>query len=125
MSSDDRCNESLCEKSIKMVANIIKLSSFSISKMTLGEGRQTAAPRSLEPLADSAMADNKPEPFRISGSRRSQQPQGGSKHSFLIEPGEKNDSTYEIHEEMMSIDGRASAYIRKVHEKNRNNYNNC
>lgn len=123
MSSDDRCNKSLCEKSIKMVANIIKVSSFSISKMTLGAGRHTAAAGSLEPLVDSAMVDNKPVPSQIDGSRRSQQPQSGSKRSFLIEPGEKNDSssTYEIHEEM-SVDGRASAYIRKVHEKNRNNY---
>jgi hypothetical protein len=109
-------NESLCEKSIKMAANIIKILSFSVAKMTLGASGHAAAARSFEqPLLDSAMVDNKSVPSQIDGSQRSQQ---------QPEAEEENDSTYEIieiHEEMC-VDGRASAYIKKVHEKNRNNY---
>jgi hypothetical protein len=109
-----------------MAANIIKILSFSVAKMTLGASGHAAAARSFEqPLLDSAMVDNKPVPSQIDGSQRSQQqPQSSSKRSSLIEVGEENDSTYEIieiHEEMC-VDGRASAYIKKVHEKNRNNY---
>lgn len=52
-------------------------------------------------------------------SRRSQESQGSSKPiSFVMQPDEGNGSTHAIHKENSVIDGRASDYIRKVHEKN-------
>lgn len=114
MNSKDRSNKSICEKSMKMVVNIIKLSSFCIAKVSLGVGGHPVAAKNLVPVISSVMVD------MPSQSRRSQELQSSSKQtSYLIEPSEK-DKSIVIREEM-SIDGRASAYIRKVHE-NRNHY---
>ncbi|KAF3972150.1 hypothetical protein CMV_004311 [Castanea mollissima] len=104
MNGKGRSNKSICEKSMKMVVNIIKLSSFCISKMSLGVG------------GNQVMVDMSTK------NQRSQEPQSRSKKiSYLIEPSENDESTYVICEEM-NIDGRASAYIRKVHEKCQNHY---
>lgn len=126
MSSKDRSSKSLCEKSMKMVANIIRLSFFSIARMSLGAGGHPAAVgRNLEHVTHVRetvkIDDNNSMPSQSPGSRRSQQPQSSSRLSYLIEPDEKDDSSHVIREEL-GVDGRASAYIRRVHEKNRSNY---
>ncbi|CAN1836222.1 hypothetical protein LINPERHAP1_LOCUS34696 [Linum perenne] len=126
MGGKDRSNNSLCEKSMKVVVNIIRLSSFSIAKMSLGTaGSGSGSPvlkRNLAPMTNSAVATKEPLLPQIPGSRRSQEPQTRSNHkSFLMEPGKGNgSSSCMVHEESSVIDGKASDYIRKVHEKNRN-----
>ncbi|KAG5230071.1 Serine/threonine-protein kinase [Salix suchowensis] len=99
MSSKHRNNNSICEKSMNMVVNIIRLSSFSIATMSL---------------------DHLPLMTQIPGSRRSQESHGSSKPiSFVMQPDEGNGSSRVIHKENSFIDERASDYIRRVHEKNR------
>ncbi|CAN0900726.1 hypothetical protein LINGRAHAP2_LOCUS21006 [Linum grandiflorum] len=126
-SKDVRSSNSLCEKSMKMVVNIIRLSSFSIAKMSLGTAASgSGSPvvnRNLAPMTNSVVAAKEPLLPQIPGSQRSQEPQTRSKHkSFLMEPARKGkgSSSCMVHEESSVIDGMAADYIRKVHEKNRN-----
>ncbi|KAI5569114.1 hypothetical protein BDE02_12G056800 [Populus trichocarpa] len=121
MSSKNRSNNSLCEKSMKVAVNIIKLSSFSIAKMSLGTHGPPVVTKSHIPMTGSVMVANEPLLSQIPGSRRSQESQGSSKPiSFVMQPDEGNGSTRAIQKENSVIDGRASDYIRKVHEKNHN-----
>lgn len=108
-----RSNKSICEKSMKMVANIVKLSPLFIAKMSLGT---TAVPstsnRSLSSFSGPVKVSNTPP----------QEPKSSSRPviSYLIEPTEghyKSSYTIPIHEELTSVDGRASDFIRRVHEK--------
>ncbi|KAJ4833167.1 hypothetical protein Tsubulata_051565 [Turnera subulata] len=124
MSSKGRnANHSLCEKSMKMVVNILKLSSFSIAKMSLGTTGHPIGTRNLAPVTGLMVpAANDPFPSPIPGSQRSQEPQSSSRPlSFVMQPGEEKGSSYVIHEQNSHIDGKASDYIRKVHAKNRVN----
>ncbi|KAJ4712233.1 Homeobox-leucine zipper protein [Melia azedarach] len=119
MNGKDR-NKSLCQKSMKMVVNIIKLSSFSIANMSLGVAGASAATKNLGPVTDSVMLANEPLLPQFSGSRRSEKPQNSAKPvSYLMEPNRGDESSYVIHDEKSVIDGMASAYIQKVHQKNR------
>ncbi|KAL9337816.1 hypothetical protein Peur_069585 [Populus x canadensis] len=121
MGSKHGNNNSLCEKSMKMVVNIIKLSSFSIAKMSLGTPSPPVATKSLAHVTGSVVVPKEPLLSQIPGSRRSQEPQGSSNpKSFVMQPDEGNGSSHVIHEDNSVINGRASDYIRKVHEKNRN-----
>lgn len=109
MNSKDRNNKSLRENSVKVVANIVKSSAFSIAKMSLGA---PAAAKTAGPNKD-------PVNFIIKPSYRSEKPKSSSNPvSFLMEPNEGNESSYVVHEGKSVIDGMASAYIRKVHQKN-------
>ncbi|KAB2001966.1 hypothetical protein ERO13_D11G031200v2 [Gossypium hirsutum] len=113
---EERNERSLCEKSMKMVANIIRLSSFSIAKMSLGEPT-TATTKSPVPTTGSDTFTD--EPSRFSGSHK----QTRSKpYSFMMEPAasDGNESRM-VREEKEHSDGRFAEYIRKVHEKNRRN----
>ncbi|KAF9667798.1 hypothetical protein SADUNF_Sadunf15G0060900 [Salix dunnii] len=121
MSSKHRNNNSLCEKSMNMVVNIIKLSSFSIAKMSLGTPSPPVVSKSLVPVPGSVAAANEILMSQIPGSQRSQESQGSSKPiSFVKQPDEGNGSSHVIHKENIFIDAMASDYIRKVHEKIRN-----
>ncbi|KAA8540889.1 hypothetical protein F0562_024973 [Nyssa sinensis] len=121
MNKKSRSKRSLCEKSMKIVANIVKLSSFSIAKISLGTAGPPPRTKNLASF-DSDKVVNDPLLPRFPGSR-SQEPQCSSKSvSYLIEPIEGNEFVDVICEEK-SIDGRASAYITKVHEKNRHDLN--
>uniref|UniRef100_A0A2K1YAB5 Uncharacterized protein n=1 Tax=Populus trichocarpa TaxID=3694 RepID=A0A2K1YAB5_POPTR len=114
MSSKNRSNNSLCENSMKVAVNIIKLSSFSIAKMSLGTHSPPVVTKSYIPMTGSVMVANEPLLSQIPGSRRSQESQGSSKPiSFVMQPDEGNGSTHAIHKENSVIDGRASDYIRK------------
>ncbi|KAL9439289.1 hypothetical protein AB3S75_024864 [Citrus x aurantiifolia] len=109
MNSKDRNNKSLRENSVKVVANIVKSSAFSIAKMSLGA---PAAAKTAGPNKD-------PVNFIIKPPYRSEKPKNSSNPvSFLMEPNEGNESSYVVHEGKSVIDGMASAYIRKVHQKN-------
>ncbi|KAK2663871.1 hypothetical protein Ddye_002445 [Dipteronia dyeriana] len=111
MNTEDR-NKSLCENSMKMMVNIIKLSSFSIAKMSFGSaGSSPAATKNLQV--------NGPLLPQSPGSRKSEKPKNSSKPvSFLMGQTGESESSYVVHGERSHIDGKASAYIRKVHQKN-------
>ncbi|KAJ6888594.1 hypothetical protein NC652_029620 [Populus alba x Populus x berolinensis] len=118
MSSKNRSNNSLSENSMKVAVNIIKLSSFSIAKMSLGTHSPPVVTKSHIPMTGSVMVANEPLLSQIPGSRRSQ---GSSKPiSFVMQPDEGNGSTHAFDKENSVVDERASDYIRKVHEKNHN-----
>ncbi|XVF12037.1 hypothetical protein REPUB_Repub08aG0080300 [Reevesia pubescens] len=115
---EERSDKTLCEKSMKMVVNIIKLSSFSIAKMSLGEtGHPTTATKNLTPATHSDMVTDE----LLQPQLRSEKLQSRSKpYSFVMQPGGENESLM-VHEEKRDSDGIFAAYIRKVHEKNRSN----
>ncbi|XVE54884.1 hypothetical protein DITRI_Ditri03aG0118200 [Diplodiscus trichospermus] len=117
-------HKSLCEKSMKMVMNIIKLSSFSIAKMILGETGHPTEPKNLTTETHSDMVTDEvvlPQP-PFSGSQRSEKLQISSKPRLFMmqQPGGANEPLM-AHEERSDSDGMFAAYIRKVHEKNRSN----
>ncbi|KAF2311376.1 hypothetical protein GH714_022142 [Hevea brasiliensis] len=119
MNSKYRSNDSLWEKSMKMVVNIIKLSSFSIAKMSLGATGPTVVTKQLAPVTGSVMDADGPLLPQIARSHKSQQVRSRTKpFSFVMQPDDGNDSPHTIYEENSVIDGMASDYIRKFHEKN-------
>lgn len=116
MNSKAKSNGCVCEKSMKMEFNIIKLSSFSIAKMSLGAAGPAVVARNIAHAMD-ANGSLLPQIHR---SQKPQQLRGRSKpFSFVMQPDEgKSSSSCMIHGEKSVIDGMASAYIRKFHEKN-------
>ncbi|XVE57055.1 hypothetical protein DITRI_Ditri04bG0061100 [Diplodiscus trichospermus] len=115
---EERNDKSLCEKSMKMVVNIIKLSSFSIAKMSLGATAHSTATKNLAPATDhpDMVTDALLQP-QFSGM--SEKLQSSSKpYSVVMQPDGENESLM-VHEEKRDSDGIFAAYIRKVHEKNR------
>lgn len=93
-----------------MVTNIVKLSSLSIANRSLETSASPPATRRL-----GTTVNNPPRP-QFPQSLRSQEPK---LISFLIHPAEGNEALSMIREEE-TVDGKASDYIRKVHDKNRN-----
>ncbi|KAG6747001.1 hypothetical protein POTOM_049377 [Populus tomentosa] len=114
MGSKHRNNNSLRENSMKMVVNIIKLSSFSIAEMSLGTPSPPVVTKSLAHVTGSVVVAQEQLLSQIPGSRRSQEPQGSSKpKSFVMQPDEGNGSSHVIHQDNSVIDRWASEYIRK------------
>lgn len=112
MTDINKSGESLCERSMKMVVSVIKLSSFSIAKMSLGVGTagRRAPFRILLPTESKSSDSTKHRNFW------SQEPRVSSKPvSYLIEPDERTGSSYVVQD----VDGKASNYIDRVHKKNR------
>ncbi|KAK9278255.1 hypothetical protein L1049_027819 [Liquidambar formosana] len=72
-------NKSLCQKSMKMVTNILKLSSFSIAKMSLGSARPPAATKNLASMKGSIMVASEPLLPQFPLSQRSLEPERSSK----------------------------------------------
>ncbi|KAK8710701.1 hypothetical protein V6N13_146014 [Hibiscus sabdariffa] len=112
-------NNSLCEKSMKVVVNIFKLSSFSIAKMSFGE--TTVLTKSIPSDSDTVADGPMPRPPR--SSRMSEKLQSRSKpYSFVMQPDSGGNESLTVREEKRDEgDGKFAAYIRKVHEKNRGN----
>ncbi|PIN22651.1 hypothetical protein CDL12_04635 [Handroanthus impetiginosus] len=128
MNRKGKNNKSLCEKSMEVVINFVKLSSFSIAKMSLRPS-SPQSPSTVEKHKDSRsfhanFSDSLRSVSSLSSNLKLQKSQRSSKAiSYLLEPfgeGNTNSSTFVVNEEE-SIDGKASEYIRKVHEKNRHN----
>ncbi|RHN63571.1 hypothetical protein MtrunA17_Chr4g0059741 [Medicago truncatula] len=124
--------ESLCEKSMKVVVNVIRLSSFSIAQRTLGVGASTTR----KSRKDKDLSDSEKEPMKEklvsnkqfpASSRRSQQPQSRANPTYVIKSVGSNRSTeYLIHKERLHdvnpnkelcVDGLASDYISKIRNK--------
>lgn len=118
MNNKSRSNNSLCEKSMKMVTNVIRLSSFSIARMSLGIATQPA-PVGKVPASYPATFIKGSPTAQFPESLRSQEPVNVKKPiAYLIERTEGGKSSLNAINEK-SVDGRASDYIRRVHEKNR------
>jgi len=127
--------ESLCEKSMKVVVNVIRLSSFSIAQRTLGVGASTTRKsRKEKDLSDSDYSDKEHKKENLvsnkqfpASSRRSQQPQSRANPTYVIKSVGSNRSTeYLIHKERLHdvnpkkelcVDGLASDYISKIRNK--------
>ncbi|KAK6787702.1 hypothetical protein RDI58_016227 [Solanum bulbocastanum] len=118
MKNKSRSNNSLCEKSMKMVTNVIRLSSFSIARMSLGIATEPAPGGKITASYPATFIKVSPT-AQFPESLRSQEPVNDKKPiAYLIEPTENGKSSlYAVNDE--TVDGRASDYIRRVHEKNR------
>ncbi|KAI4336070.1 hypothetical protein L6164_014645 [Bauhinia variegata] len=114
---------SLSEKSMKVVTNMIRMSSFSLSHKTLGTCRSAAK--------DIPGSDKVPEreplvvPSQSHGSRRLLEPQSRSNPTYVIKPA-GNNGLHSIHKERIpvppkkedsSVDGLATDYIRKIRKQ--------
>ncbi|OIT35385.1 hypothetical protein A4A49_20398 [Nicotiana attenuata] len=122
MNNKSRSNKSLCEKSIKMVTNVIRLSSLSIARMSLGISVQPEAVKT--PVTGPATFVKGSTTAQFPESLRSQEPLNIKKPiAYLIEPVKSDKSMHHVIHEKNGVDGRASDYIRKVHEKNRHDSN--
>ncbi|PON34162.1 hypothetical protein PanWU01x14_346560 [Parasponia andersonii] len=115
MKDMERSEESLCEKSMKVVANVIRFSAFSIAKRSLGTTFESpvAPSGNLQTTRSFLTVPSKP-------LLRAQKPQIMSNQTYLVKPEHKTDngsSSYVVKEDM-NVDGRASDYIRKVRQKN-------
>lgn len=110
MLTKDRNDESLCEKSMSMVVNIIKLSSFSIAKMSLGDSTSSTASKNLRPMKNSVTVGDEHLLPRFLGTHRSEKPRSRSK-PMLVEPGAGRKSLLKVHQDNSIIDDLAFEYI--------------
>ncbi|KAK4264264.1 hypothetical protein QN277_025468 [Acacia crassicarpa] len=124
-------DRSLCEKSMKVVSNIIRISSFSLAQMTLG-----ATVKAMKEEED-MVADDEVEPSVVlpqfgGTSRRLQEPQNRPNRTYVIKPegaGGRNEVAedeishhhhrvvhhqHEIEKKEVCVDGLASDYIKKI-----------
>ncbi|KAL4566562.1 hypothetical protein LXL04_030679 [Taraxacum kok-saghyz] len=110
MNTKTRSNKSICEKSMKLMTNIVKVSYISIAKISL----RTPVPSPT------------PQPQRIPAPRytsnlRSQEPiiNNSKPVSYLIHPDrDTNRSSKNMIIDDESVDMKAWDFIRKVREKN-------
>ncbi|KAL5722431.1 hypothetical protein ACHQM5_005954 [Ranunculus cassubicifolius] len=103
--------KSLCEKSMKIVVNILKISSLSLATMSLGSPSGNGKLKS-EVTEITFVTKN-------SGQSRLKEPENSLKtSSYLLNPDQEKASSYVIHNEM-NVDGKASDYIQRFHAKNR------
>uniref|UniRef100_A0A2P2NFM3 Uncharacterized protein n=1 Tax=Rhizophora mucronata TaxID=61149 RepID=A0A2P2NFM3_RHIMU len=121
MSRKERNNNSLWTKSMKIAVDIIRQSSLSIAQTSLGTSGPPVSMKNFAPVTGSVVASKETLLSQVSGGRRLQEPQSSSKPiSFMMQPDEGNGSSYVTHEESNMIDGKASAYIKKVHARYHN-----
>ncbi|KAK3006898.1 hypothetical protein RJ639_015603 [Escallonia herrerae] len=100
-----------------VVTNMVKLSSLSIAKASLGTPGTPQSTKKLSSVTGTATVARNLSVSQFPRAPRSQEPQSSSKPIYLIQPDEGNVSWY-VKEEK-SVDVKASDFIRKVHEKNR------
>ncbi|KAL3748316.1 hypothetical protein ACJRO7_009535 [Eucalyptus globulus] len=119
MSYNNRSNDSLCGRSMKMMTNILRSSSLSIASTTLGTTVRSVPIRSHSFAEDSSMMAEKSVVVQSPGTCLSQQPRGRSMPvTYLVELEDGTESAYVLRDDM-NVDGRASDYIARVHRKNR------
>ena len=115
MKSKERKDKSLYKNSVKVVANLIKMSSFSIANTSPGaeENESVLEPRNkLQPAESFVMVANNP-------IRELQEANTESSKQISYMVNEVYRSSHVIQEDK-NVDGRATEYIRKVREKNQN-----
>lgn len=109
MNNKSRSNKSICEKSMKLMTNIVKVSYISIAKFGL---KAPGPPH--QPLA---RATPNPAPSLVRYPRnylRSNEPTV----SYLIHPRDTNRLSKNMIQDDESVDTKAWDYIKKVREKN-------
>lgn len=114
-----KSEKSLCEISMEVVSNVIRLSSISIAQKTLGTATTGKAGKDSE--KESLVPDQFP------ATKRSQEPRSHANPTIVIKPvGSRGSTTQVIHKERVhqdkpkkeeSIDGLASEYINKIRNK--------
>ncbi|CAI8609973.1 unnamed protein product [Vicia faba] len=130
-----KSEKSLCEQSMQVVINIIRLSSFSIAQTTLGVSTTTKKSEKDKDISESDYSDTETKKEKFvsnkqfpTSTRRSQQPQSRANPTYVIKSVGSNESTeYMIHKERrlhdvkskkeLCVDGLASDYISKIRNK--------
>ncbi|KAI9086401.1 hypothetical protein K1719_031485 [Acacia pycnantha] len=124
-------DRSLCEKSMKVVSNIIRISSFSLAQMTLGT--TVKATKEEDMVTDDEVEPSVVPPQFRGTSRRLQEPQNRPNRTYVIKPGGaggRNEGAedeishhhhhrvvhhhHEIEKKEECVDGLASDYIKKI-----------
>ncbi|KAL2321905.1 hypothetical protein Fmac_026284 [Flemingia macrophylla] len=120
-----KSEKSLCEKSMEVVVNVIRLSSFSLAQRTLGATNT----RKAGSESDMDLDEEAPVPDQFpTTSKRSQQPQSRANPTYVIKSIGSNESTeHLIYQERVPsdinqkkeqcVDGLASDYISKIRNK--------
>ncbi|PIA62351.1 hypothetical protein AQUCO_00200386v1 [Aquilegia coerulea] len=112
-----RNKKSLCEKTMQIAVNIIRVSSLSFAKKSLGTS--AGLPRMIHGDHESGTIIEIESVSQGNEQRRLQEPVNSSKpSSYVLNPSEKKASSY-VMRDGMNVDGRASDYIQRFHEKNR------
>lgn len=123
---------SLCEKSMMLVANIIKLSSLSLANISFGA---TSSVKSLEPAHDCKMTKVDVPHCQNSSPKRSQEPGNESKpFSVVMEvpitENQSSSSSYARKKKnskgespVADVDGKAEDFIRRMRDKIHKNQN--
>ncbi|CAK8563101.1 unnamed protein product [Lathyrus sativus] len=126
-----KSEKSLCEQSMQVVVNILRLSSFSIAQTTLGVSTTRKSGKAKDSFSESDYSDNETKKEKLvsnqqfpASTRRSQEPQSRANPTYLIKSVGSNGSTeYMIHKERLKpkkevcVDGLASDYISKIRNK--------
>ncbi|KAI3429975.1 uncharacterized protein J3R85_008480 [Psidium guajava] len=116
MNYKKRSSNSICERSMKMVTDILRLSSLSIASMSLGTAGHPASVRIRSSGKDSCMMAEEPVVPQFPSSRQSQEPKSRLKPmSYLVEPENWIKSANVLHDDK-NVDGMASDYIEWVHK---------
>ncbi|MFS7963240.1 hypothetical protein Hanom_Chr08g00735751 [Helianthus anomalus] len=106
MNSNSKSNNSICEKSMKLMTNIVKVSYISIATF----GFRTGAPQ--QPLAR-ATPNPSPSLCRYPRNLRSHEPTV----SYLINPGDTKKSSMNMIRDDESVDREALDFIERVRAK--------
>ncbi|KAK7265740.1 hypothetical protein RJT34_33363 [Clitoria ternatea] len=127
-----KSDKSLCEKSMSVVVNVIRLSSFSIAQKTLGATSTRKGGKERSGCDDDSDMNHEKQPLvpdQFSSTRRSQQPQSRANPTYVIKSLGSNGSTeHVIYKERsvlsdvdskkeQCVDGLASDYISKIRNK--------
>ncbi|MED6148220.1 hypothetical protein PIB30_050997 [Stylosanthes scabra] len=126
--------KSLCEKSMMVVANVIRLSSFSIAHKTLGVSTNGKNGKDLSSGSDYSDIEPLCDQFPAATSRRLQQPLSHANRTYVVKPSGSHGSSstgcvvYKDHrvseangnnkaKKEECVDGLASDYITKIRSK--------
>ncbi|KAL5722429.1 hypothetical protein ACHQM5_005952 [Ranunculus cassubicifolius] len=112
----------LCERSMKIVLNIIKVSSLSLATMILGSPSRTRRTTHGNCKMETRVAEVT-SVSKDNGSLKLKEPEKSLKpSSYLFNPNEEKASSYVICDGT-NVDRKASDYIERFHAKNRNHSN--
>ncbi|CAL5431208.1 unnamed protein product [Camellia sinensis] len=117
-------NKSLCEKSMQILVNFIKLSSIYLASLSLGTTTvgHTLPDQNRPGQKGIVPAKNVLKVSQIQGSQtqKSQEPESDSmSYSYLMDPSENKGSSHMVSEVNDYTDNRFSDYIQRFHDKNR------
>ena len=118
-----KCESSLCEKSMMVVANVIRLSSFSIAQKTLGV---TTTGKDGKELSGSDYSDVESEKEPLVPHQFPKEPLRGSNPTYVKPVGSSGSNRCVIYGDRVHkvkpkkeecVDGLASDYITKIRNK--------